>query len=744
MDDKIRELLIAKSQKLAEGMNVRCQNVVAWMLKDVDNRLIPLMKGEADLLRVPLCGVQTAAHIRPLLREVNTFYNKLLESPSDAPLDSVEADALLTAGTEKKPFSFSRQNNRTERKIQFIYEQMAEQVNDTRARNLIHHHLKNYKKTEKYINNHSLIRKWHGAGRQTVEQIILFLEHFRDEYPDIVLQSAPSRESAKIGKDYPFLTADELSFVASFFRNHGRYPTLFIAQCYFRRPEDRPSKIFARVNGVLGHFDSPESLAEEYGLTAERIRQISRPRGNEKNPSAAVWNSERWMDSAYFHLPLLTKESARWEEVCKEEHLGRMDFYAGLSILALVRPIDIIPLMYDGCAANGRRRSHDTWEQPDVLFAIDHRLNGFRFAACIKSIVHEANLQRMDDRTLQLEAWTIPYFQSEPSDAVRAEIYDILKDILPRFLHIQIEGDSIILRANRTNYVQDIYQILKHKGEPMTVDDIFTEFMRQHPTDHHTDGTFIRSYMLMDPRFEAIGRKSTYQLCEWKRFSGALGELAVELVRSSEEPMPLSELIQKMMEQRQSTTQKSCETSVYLAFRDGKLQYFMTDDSPTTTAYVGLADRVYPSCYWLSTISLENSVSSLRRFVKEFGRWPFSSKKVGLEASLYYVVRKYIHRLHVTEEELQRFWQAMADMPFYLYPRNLREVNFLKKCNELSDFLAKHHRLPESQECPQLQKWFRETKAKQPQLDQFRAHHFQAVFKVLKAQRGEQLTLDFE
>ena len=98
----------------------------------------------------------------------------------------------------------------------------------------------------------------------------------------------------------------------------------------------------------------------------------------------------------------------------------------------------------------------------------------------------------------------------------------------------------------------------------MTVDNIFAEFKQRHPEDHHTDSSFIRSYMLSDKRFEAVGSKSTYQLSEWKRFAGTLGALAEHILMAYDNPVKVDELCEMMREQRGNTTRNSLFNHVYI------------------------------------------------------------------------------------------------------------------------------------------------------------------------------------
>ena len=295
-----------------------------------------------------------------------------------------------------------------------------------------------------------------------------------------------------------------------------------------------------------------------------------------------------------------------------------------------------------------------------------------------------------------------------------------------------IEGDKIIFKANRTNYMEEIYQILQRKGQAMTIDDIYDEFRQLHPEDHHTDNTFIRSYMLRDNRFEAVGSKSTYQLREWGRFSGALGDLAVHLLKDSDKPIKTTTLTQMMMEKRPATTFKSCNTSIYIAVNNGRLLFYIcaeadgenytdTADDEGNPSYVGLFDRQYPQRFWPSPLTVEGAIRSMRRFLMEKGRWPFASGKTGIEPMLYYTLRKYTKKRCVTDAELKRYQQGMADINPDEYPSNERELLFQSRCQELMDYHKRLHHLPTQ---GRLYSWYKALRDQKDQLTGFRKNAF--------------------
>ena len=544
--------------------------------------------------------------------------------------------------------------------------------------------------------------------------------------------------------DYPFLTEAEQTFVQSFCETWGRPPMFYIALSYLRLEVDKKSQIVARMAGLQGRHEHIEELAEAFGLSRERVRQLSGMDLANGSPWPWVWSADRWAAYPFFDKPLLTADNVGWEQLCREEQLGDIDFFGALNILAKIRPLNIVALLADGAKATGRRWFEKGWQEPKVLFAYDKQYSAFRFTDALARVGHDASLQRVSERRQSLSALADAHFPAPPAEETRPQVIAMLADVLPMFDHVVVEGDDIVLQANRTNYAEEIYQMLQRRGEPMTVEELFAEFRRLHPTDRHTDSTFLRSYLWRDERFEAVGSKSTYQLCEWGRFAGALGELAIHLLEGCEAPVVADELCRQMLEQRPSTTLKSCATSIYLTVQDGRLLYYV--DTATGNSCVGLSQQSYDGRYWPSPITVEGAVRSMRRFLSENQRWPFHSGGNGIESSLYYTVRKYSKQLHVTDDELRRYQEGMADIDADAYPANERDQTF-----------AERHRIPTRAERPSLYTWYRSVCSQESQLTGCRRYYYEQLQAALRAScqsldplqpstgftSGAQLTLDF-
>lgn len=576
--------------ELAEGESVRTQNIIAWLTKDVEMRLLPVMQGLSDIRRIPFCGRQTAAHIERIMDKLKAYYETLV--PGNV-TDEIFNDERKMQEIPLSNQLFTFKPTVKADIIQAAFEKMAQAVSETRARNLIRVHLKHYTHSQSFINDPSLIWNWYGAGRHTVAAIQQFLEDFKRQYLELVNTSPSSLSDTVVALDYPFLSPEEVAFVCKFYAANNRYPVWYIASRFFMHSQDKAVQIFAQVNGINCKRIHAHFVAKQFDLTSERVRQLSKNTNAIRKLAPIVWDKERWEHTPAYSMDIVTEELIDWKRICRQEKLSRIDYSAALAILSVARPITIVSLHKDGTTTNSHLNSVASRLKPYVVFAYDNSLDYFNFDACLRLVGHHAALKKIYDKSYSLSEITREFFLQEVSEEQRQVIYDKLGIVLPLFPDVVIQDGNLVLQVNRLNYFKEIYEILQRRHQAMTVDEIYVEFKQLHPEDPHTESGFIRSYMLQDKRFQAVGRKSTYQLREWQQFAGSLSGLAVGLIEAEEQPMPQTQLCNKMMEQRPASTLKSCYTSVYLAVKAGTLQFYIKDNKRRGVNYVGLRNHNY-------------------------------------------------------------------------------------------------------------------------------------------------------
>ena len=734
----ILERLLLKCRIMAETQPAACRRILQDMASAPERLLLPAMRAEFDLTRIRFVGPTVEGDLRKALDELQDYLERLEAYPAETNGDPNYLEF------DKDIFHFPELDPWLDERVQKLFEKMLNEIPDTRTRNILSEiGLFGYRDTENLYRFPAHINRLPGAGTNSVRFIKQFLDDFRKAY--YMMTSNNGERAFKlydISVEYPFLNEDEVEFVYNFMNDEGRYPVFFLARRFIQASQQRGVRAYARYNGIIGRFESLSDIAKDLSVTFERVRQLSKIDVDKLNSMA--WDAGRWAALPGFDRNFMTAASLDWKRVSEAEHVEDMSFYAALSLISLMRPIVIVSLNRDGRRANSRRNAVAEWEEPFILFAHDAAITDVNFVDMIRTLAHDVSLTRTRDLHFSMSKLIGEWTKKPLPPELQAQVQDLMTEVLPVLPDVGVDGDDIFIRANHINYVDDIYDILQQRDEAMTIDEIYDVFRKMHPDDHHTNSTFLRSYMLADDRFEAVGRKSTYQLREWKRFSGGLMEMAVNIVTENGGPMLTEELCQRMYEQRPSTTVKSCMSTVYLAVQKGVLRYLITDEHPSVSSYVGLVSEDLPDGFWLSPIDKAGAIESLRRFVSEYQRWPFDMHEDGVEAQLYYVLNKYTRKSDKPQAEVQRFIESITDKNPYELPHTRRDLAFLNNCRKLKDYVMRHHAMPRYDETPALGIWYRNVTRQKNATEPFRQYHLQHLDSVLKRYLDEQTVLNFD
>ena len=738
MEDNIRDQLHWKCLQLSEGKSVRCMNALNSLFKENNERLKPLLLGKTTAMNIPKCGKKTAAEVEEVMSELRPFYEQLISTSIDELLLRENNAAAPTAESTDSPHAtmYADVDEETDKLIQHLYSDMVRKELDVRLRHIVNQNIPHYRDSEQFLNNPALIRTWNGTGRHSADAIARFIGRFHAHFRQMLSSDELDLRRQMVALDYPFLNAEECSFAAQYHLDHGHYPQIFIAHRYFLTTSNKKSRIYALANGIIASHPSLEAIARKFGMSRERIRQISLMPVTSDLNGKNVWLPEHWQSYDFMRQPLLTADTISWQTLQREEHLETLEPYALFFILRQVVPLSVVALKTDGARANSRRAENDRWKRPDLLFAYATEYNFFPFEKAIARVAHRANLQKITEQRTSLSQLADSYFKDKPTPEHHTTIIDMLSKILPMMQHVEVEGDDIVFTVNHTNYCEEIYQILRAEGKAMTVDHIYEEFRLRLPDDHHTNSNFIRSYLLHDKRFEAVGSKSTYQLREWNRFAGTIADLAVMLLGSENQPLTVEELRNKIMAERPNTTPDSCYTTVYLAVCDRRLDYYVDNESNKTATehntdgkwnryYVGLAGKQYDSRYWLSPHMVQGAVASVRRFISENHRLPFLRGSNPLEKQLAGVLRRYRLRMNTTDKE-QAYWDShMADIDYASYPHNDRELTFAEHCRQMKQWLNKGNSV-ENGHCPsKLHHWYKTALTRKERMSDFEKRMFE-------------------
>ncbi len=629
-----------------------------------------------------------------------------------------------------EPINMSDQPDRElkERLLQLLYEHTLSELGDRRALNLAHRNAPAYTDFLSYAERPQAFTAWNGLGRHTLRRLNEALTTFGSLYAQVGKSDGFKVRRWLVGFDYPFLDDFDASFVASYLMHEGTYPVFFIAERYFATTTNRNALVFGHIQGIAQQRATIAEMTRTMGLTEERVRQLGVRFVPDNHETSRVWDRERWMELPFMSGDIFTAQTMQWEELQRKQHL-HINLHCALQLINIVRPINTVSLV-DGRYGLARLSAGRVDDQIAICFAYTDRFAAYAFAAALADIYHLSHLQRIEDYRMDFNALFEKHIVAAKAKGTdistpewRQEAAALLRSQIEAVGYVHLEGDEIVCEVNRMNYFKEIYDILKERGEAMTVDDIYNTFKAKFPDDHHTDSGFIRSYMLQDKRFQAVGRTSTYQLVEWGRFAGSMVDMAVMILQQEDEPLSTDELCRRVVEMRPTTNEKSVTSTIYYAVNNGTLLYYYPD-------LVGLPDRQYADSFWLSPRTLQGTINSLHRFVAERKHFPYHNGD-GIERSLHNALRKYTVGSTSTEQEKKQFAKGIANINESRFPRTPRDQKFGQRCRAVTAFFRKYGHVPTTAEDPVLGKFYAQTIDAGTPAEPYRRREYERMYRVV-------------
>lgn len=558
-------------------------------------------------------------------------------------------------------------------------------------------------------------------GRKSTLELSQFQDGLRKFLAQILFSEENVAEYHSILEKYPFLADKDVRFVSTFYSEFGHLPMFFLAERFFINSK-HPKIVICREYYGIG-MDAPQSLDEvaaHSSYTRERVRQIvSFPhKWNSNKPS--LFTVENWRDYPFIFDDIISQESSDFHHIVDTEHVN-LSFYA---FCGIVRLID-----------NKIIETFRSEEGFKVSIAYSQLINGFNLAKAIKELKRLSALNKDVDLIIPLYDffanneiyWSRHQSFDSDHDKDQIDLANKALLILVRELHIgEIDEEgNIVFKANKLNYSDIIYNIIKSNGVPMRLKEIRIEFDRKHPNDPHNTDTTIRSYILKDERIEGIGRTSTYKLASWEGYSGSIPELLIRLLSIKSQPVQNTKLAKEALRYRPDSTPRSIISNINQKVKDGTLCMFYPD-------LVGLANKDYGQEYKIISRTFEESLKAFVDFVQENKRFPYPSSH-GYEGMLNHWYNKAKTLISLSDSEILTFSEAIKRLEDNHYPHNSKESEFLSICQSYKDFLSATHRLISDEDDMDMFSWF--TKSAKNYLDwkDNRKFYFQDLLNYIRS-----------
>ena len=255
-----------------------------------------------------------------------------------------------------------------------------------------------------------------------------------------------------------------------------------------------------------------------------------------------------------------------------------------------------------------------------------------------------------------------------------------------------LDGYLKIPANKERNPIAVLYDILREKGEPMPIEDIFIEFKKVFPFHKYTEANQLRPYLYKNEAITHRNRSSIYTLKEWKHIkTGTIRDAIVEFLINNDFPQTVEDITQEILQHFPDTNLASVKATM---FSDPKKRFSFFGDN-----LFGLRNKQYPSEYEeieqqeKQRKSTEQRLTNLEKFLVENEHFPFSSSKDKEEESLNRWWSRIIKDLQPLNEkqqfEVNRIKKQYADLE-----SNKATYEWYLNCNKVKLFFLENRRYP--------------------------------------------------
>lgn len=222
-----------------------------------------------------------------------------------------------------------------------------------------------------------------------------------------------------------------------------------------------------------------------------------------------------------------------------------------------------------------------TAKENDLRFLVNNRLN----VSVINKVRGEVGRQ---SRQIRPETGSIcldDLLKDIPDD--KKGIYmEALPVIITKAFGLPVdETGNVVLPPNGVDVVYELSEILREKGRPMSMKELYAELIKRCPEVKHKSFEHVRGKVLRSEAIVPIGKSSRYTLAEWNHvYRGSIRDLVVDILKKSRTPMHINEIMEKVLPAFPYTNKGSVTSSL----GSDKERFVLLGDG-----YYGLRKRKY-------------------------------------------------------------------------------------------------------------------------------------------------------
>lgn len=288
----------------------------------------------------------------------------------------------------------------------------------------------------------------------------------------------------------------------------------------------------------------------------------------------------------------------------------------------------------------------------------------FDFDAFAEFISQKIEEQRLDEERLDLRDCMSQFFKVQYYDEYLSDIETACRSILYISFPVEVDMGKIIFSANmrKSNFLI-VEDILRASGQPMTLDEIYEEFLYQFP-ERDVEYSAFRGTIGHNKKIIPVGRTSTYALKEWNitvNRGGTIRTFVDEYLDSLETPIANVDTICEYVRKFRPDTENNSITSNLAQEKNQKYAFYKKDE----VRYIGYRQQEYDECYVLLDSSrvakrtTDESMALLKEFIEIHYHYPIHNVEDEEEKRLYRFVdnMRSLHNRGMMNEDVAKQWE---------------------------------------------------------------------------------------
>jgi len=562
-----------------------------------------------------------------------------------------------------------------------------------------------------------------GLGRKCLEEAVDLKNKIKEEL--LYLINLPEEDISRLNlvRQKGDIILD--SFVTEFYKTNNHLPMFWILEQQLTKNKNRSIEILIDTFPVFQNYHSRtfEDIAAKYDITRERVRQIRNDTFHstfeitnevieyKKNNDLIKYvellqNKDDWKYILEFlqGIEVINQESLEIQEILKKEQCNLSAMFV-LQIIAYIFRDKYLLLGGLSISNQSKNNTFLICKEFADIFNFEKFIEEFSSHIAENETEYDLNIEDfLSNSTCWVHGIDLYKFDN---------IVRIVKDIILNEFHLYSNLDGLITIPSRKerNPGDVVYDILKVKGEPMHLHDIFIEFkkiMPEHKYTQEDNPDRLRPYLQKHESISYRNRRSIYTLKEWEHIrTGTIRDAIINFLVDKDLPQSADDITEYVLLHFPETNIVSVRTSM---FNDTQKRFSFFGNG-----LFGLASKEYPAEYEEikqqeeQRKSFEQRLYDLEKFLSENDHYPFSSSDNEEENSLYRWWRIINRDLKLSENqkaEIDRIKNQYAD-----FDTEKSVYDWFCHFKDFKLFVLENHRLPSSNGPEKfLYGWFRRTK----------------------------------